>query len=299
MIADRDFYSLLRQQELLLRPNRSSSQLGFHPLSHRGRSLEFSEYREYHPGEDLRDLDWKLFARTDRYYVKQRDSHTPATALLLVDDSASMQFHSKRATVSKLRTALLCAFAFAYVLHRQGDALAFRTLSQAQPTVPPRTSRRAFRHLVQSLKKADQAEPVSAVVGGPEALDLRPKSVDHLFFISDFLIPEVQQTSWLDTLQQMAFRSTCIRVLDPFEANPDDSVSHLEELEFPKANRVVGPEDWQDYRERFREHGEQWAQACKARRFAWHELSSGGEVPVAIRTLLGTPGLVPGGGRLR
>ena len=148
MIADRDFYSLLRQQELLLRPNRASSQMGLHPLTHRGRSLEFSEYREYHPGEDLRDLDWKLFARTDRYYVKQRDSHTPAAALLLVDDSTSMHFHSERATLSKLRTALLCAFAFAYVLHRQGDALAFRALSQAQPAVPPRTSRRAFRHLV-------------------------------------------------------------------------------------------------------------------------------------------------------
>ncbi|MDP7318942.1 MAG: DUF58 domain-containing protein [SAR324 cluster bacterium] len=299
MIADRDFYSLLRQQELLLRPNRSSSQLGLHPLSHRGRSLEFSEYREYHPGEDLRDLDWKLFARTDRYYVKQRDSHTPAAALLLVDDSTSMHFHSERATLSKLRTALLCAFAFAYVLHRQGDALAFRALSQAQPAVPPRTSRRAFRHLVQSLEKADRTEPVSETVGSPETLELRLKSVDHLFFMSDFLIPEMQQTLWLDALQRVAFRTTCIQVLDPFEANPDDSVSHLEGLEFPKVSRVVGREDWRDYRERFREHGEQLAQACKARRFAWHELSSGGEVPVAIRRLLGMPGLVPGGGRLR
>ena len=147
MIDDRDFYSLLRQQELLLRPNRSSSRIGLHPLTHRGRSLEFSEYREYRPGEDLRDLDWKVFARTDRYYVKQRDSHTPASALLLVDDSASMHFHSEQASLSKLRTALLCAFALAYVLHRQGDALAFRTLSQSQPAVPLRTSRRAFRHL--------------------------------------------------------------------------------------------------------------------------------------------------------
>jgi len=152
MIDDRDFYSLLRQQELLLRPNRSSSRIGLHPLTHRGRSLEFSEYREYRPGEDLRDLDWKVFARTDRYYVKQRDSHTPASALLLVDDSASMHFHSEQASLSKLRTALLCAFALAYVLHRQGDALAFRTLSQSQPAVPLRTSRRAFRHLVRGLE---------------------------------------------------------------------------------------------------------------------------------------------------
>ncbi len=299
MIADRDFYSLLRQQELLLRPNRASSRMGLHPLTHRGRSLEFSEYREYHPGEDLRDLDWKLFARTDRYYVKQRDSHTPASVLLLVDDSASMRFHSEQATHSKLRTALLCAFAFAYVLHRQGDALAFRTLAQTHPVAPPRTSKRAFRHLVRSLEEADQAEPILETVTGPDALDLRSKSVDHLFFVSDFLIPEAQQIPWLDALQRVAFRTTCIRVVDPFEENPDEGVSHLEGLELPKANRVVGPEDWQGYRGRFREHGEQLAQACKARRMAWQELSSGGEVPMAIRRLLGTPGLVPGGGRLR
>ena len=299
MIDDRDFYSLLRQQELLLRPNRSSSRIGLHPLTHRGRSLEFSEFREYRPGEDLRDLDWKVFARTDRYYVKQRDSHTPASALLLVDDSASMYFHSEQASLSKLRTALLCAFALAYVLPRQGDALAFRTLSQSQPAVPLRTSRRAFRHLVRSVEKADQAEPVLEAVGGPETLDSRPKSVDHLFFVSDFLIPEVQQTPWLDALQRVAFRTTCIRVVDPFEENPNESISHLEALESLKSSRAVGREDWQGYRERFRAHREQLVQACKVRRFAWHELSSGGEVPVAIRTLLGKPGLVPGAGRLR
>ena len=82
---DPSLLAQLKQLELRLKPSRASSMLGRHELRHRGRSLEFAGYREYRPGDDLRELDWKLLGRTQRHYIKQRDTHSPATALVLLD----------------------------------------------------------------------------------------------------------------------------------------------------------------------------------------------------------------------
>ena len=68
LLQDQELWSQMKQVMLSLKPLRASLRAGIHEFQHRGRSLEFAEYREYRPGEDLRDLDWKVFARTDRYY---------------------------------------------------------------------------------------------------------------------------------------------------------------------------------------------------------------------------------------
>ena len=72
---DPSLLAQLKQLELRLKPSRASSMLGRHELRHRGRSLEFAGYREYRPGDDLRELDWKLLGRTQRHYIKQ-PTHT-------------------------------------------------------------------------------------------------------------------------------------------------------------------------------------------------------------------------------
>ena len=115
---DPSLLAQLKQLELCLKPSRASSMLGRHELRHRGRSLEFAGYREYRPGDDLRELDWKLLGRTQRHYIKQRDTHSPATALVLLDTSPSMQLQSPDAEFSKLRAAQLLAFGLLFTLQR-------------------------------------------------------------------------------------------------------------------------------------------------------------------------------------
>jgi len=96
---------------------------GMHRSPFHGFSIEFAEHREYSPGDDLRYLDWKVFGRTDKYYLKQFEEETNLICYLLLDTSESMQYKSAAAALSKLEYAKCAAAALAYlILHQQDSA---------------------------------------------------------------------------------------------------------------------------------------------------------------------------------
>lgn len=92
---------------------------GLHKSPHHGRSVEFSEHKEYAPGDEIRHIDWRAFAKLDKYYVKRFEMETNLRALLVVDASGSMAYG--RGALTKLQYAAICAGALAYLLSRQGD----------------------------------------------------------------------------------------------------------------------------------------------------------------------------------
>src|SRR6476469_2330125 len=94
---------------------------GLHRSPHHGFSVEFSEYRQYTPGDDPRHLDWRLFARTDRYYIKRFQEETNLRCHLLVDLSQSMGYGSL--AYNKVDYARTCAATLAYFLAMQRDAV--------------------------------------------------------------------------------------------------------------------------------------------------------------------------------
>ena len=95
---------------------------GLHRSPYRGFSVEFAEYRQYMPGDDLSTLDWKVFARSDRHYVKKFEEETNLECHLLVDISASMAYRGASA-MSKLEYASVLAGSLAYLMNRQRDAI--------------------------------------------------------------------------------------------------------------------------------------------------------------------------------
>jgi uncharacterized protein (DUF58 family) len=97
---------------------------GLHRSPYKGFSVEFAEYRQYLPGDDLSTLDWKVYARSDRFYVKKFEEETNVDCHLLLDTSASMGYASKGA-VSKLAYGSFLAGALAYLMTRQRDAVGF------------------------------------------------------------------------------------------------------------------------------------------------------------------------------
>src|SRR5215831_12563545 len=99
---------------------------GLHRSPFHGYSAEFSQYRHYRPGDDLKYVDWKLFARTDRIYTKQYRETTNMQAQVVVDASASMAFRG-RGPVSKLDYARLMAAALSHLIAMQGDAIGLVT----------------------------------------------------------------------------------------------------------------------------------------------------------------------------
>jgi uncharacterized protein (DUF58 family) len=132
---------------------------GLHRSPFHGYSAEFSQYRHYRPGDDLKYVDWKLAARTDRIYTKQFRETTNMASMLVLDTSASMAFppagkkgHGAFSGVSKFRYAVMMAAALAQLISTQGDAVGLTAPRDTAPIfLPPRSGRPHLRRLMAAL----------------------------------------------------------------------------------------------------------------------------------------------------
>ena len=119
---DPELLARIGSLELLARAVVEGFMSGLHRSPFTGFSTEFTEYRQYNPGDDLRYLDWRLLGRTDRYFIKKYRADTNTQCHLLIDTSASMNY-AHASTVTKLQYAKFLAASLAYLLNRQQDAV--------------------------------------------------------------------------------------------------------------------------------------------------------------------------------
>lgn len=103
--------------------------LGLHSSPYHGFSVEFSQHRQYMPGDDIRHIDWQIYGKTDRFYIKQYEAETNLNAYILVDNSASMSFSSV-SPVTKYQYAQLIAGAMAWLLIDQNDAVGLAVFNE-------------------------------------------------------------------------------------------------------------------------------------------------------------------------
>ena len=285
LLQDQELWSQMKQMMLSLKPTRPSLRSGIHEFQHRGRSLEFAEYREYRTGEDLRDLDWKVYARSDRYYLRQRDSHTPARVRILLDDSSSMRMRSEGARMSKLRQALLMVFGLSFILQRQGDPFSFHALSMNKPSAEARSSKRALRNLMLVLETLEKQERL------PEDIEqdwpvLKNRSMDHLFCISDFMLPKEKLEGWLDGFLAMAPEIHCLQILDPLESGEGPQPSMVLDLEQPGQKRRVSSDEWEHYLENMKQHQLWLGKACRQRNIRLRNIQTDQPAAASIRVLM-------------
>src|ERR1051325_325685 len=125
---------------------------GLHRSPYHGFSVEFTEYRQYTPGDDPRYLDWRVFARSDRYFIKKYEDETNLRCHLLVDQSRSMDYGSRGYTKATYGATL--AATLAYFLHLQGDAIGLLTFDEnVRDYLPARHRAGHLRHLMLALEK--------------------------------------------------------------------------------------------------------------------------------------------------
>ncbi len=126
---------------------------GAHRSTHKGGCFEFAEHRAYAAGDETRLIDWRVFARSDRYYVKQFEEETNLQALMVVDGSGSMQFAAS--TVSKYDYARLACACLSRLMLRQRDAVGLiSTANDGQSFVPPRSNPHHLRAIADALVRA-------------------------------------------------------------------------------------------------------------------------------------------------
>jgi len=211
---------------------------GLHSSPFHGFSVEFSEYRQYVPGDDLRYFDWKAFGRSDKYYIKKFHSETNLKAHILLDCSASMGYGS--GTVNKLRFGACLAAALAYLLIRQQDAVGLVTFSdRILEYIPPGCSpshQRSIMNALEAVESADTTDMASTLHRMAGSIKRR----GLIILISDlFENPE----RIIHGLRHFRFRHHEIivfQILDFAERNfPFDSLSDFRDMETGERLQVL------------------------------------------------------------
>ena len=129
--------------------------IGLHKSPYHGFSVEFAEHRAYGPGDEIRHIDWKLYGKTDRYYVKQYEEETNLRSYLIMDISKSMTYRSKN--ISKLEYASYLTAALSYLMLNQKDGIGLILFDKKiQSFIPPRST---SNHLNTIFSQLDQINP--------------------------------------------------------------------------------------------------------------------------------------------
>jgi uncharacterized protein (DUF58 family) len=191
---------------------------GLHRSPHRGFSVEFAEHRMYQPGDDLRHIDWRVFGRSDRYYIKQFEEETNLRAYLLMDTSASMAWSSSPDRLpSKLWYARQLAASIALLLLRQGDAVGMLGFDhELRRRIVPRGGRRHWYELVRAIAELEGGGRTEA----PSALrDVagRRRRRGLIILFSDLLVDPAATRLALRFLRHRGHEVLVFHLLDPGE----------------------------------------------------------------------------------
>lgn len=148
-----DFFRQLDRFTFQVKKRMSNAYAGNRRSIKSGKGLDTVGYREYHRGDELRSVDWKVYARTEKLYVRQFEEEKSLTTHILLDASKSMDYAS--ANISKFEYATMLAAGFAYLVTRDNDRFAISTFSQEVDITKPRRGR---RHLLQTIERLEQVQ---------------------------------------------------------------------------------------------------------------------------------------------
>jgi uncharacterized protein (DUF58 family) len=216
---DAGVLSRLSGVPLMARRPMQGSVSGRHPSPHRGSSVEFSEYRKYVPGDDLRRLDWRAYGRSDRFFVKEFEADTNLRCCLVLDTSGSMGYGS--AGLTKIEYARRIAGSLGHLAMRQGDAVGLACVAKGVVrTIPPKRNPAHLMTVFDVLEEAKpQGETGLAAVLHELAETVRQRAL--VVVISDlFVEPEALRSCF----QHLRFRRHDLAVfhlLDPKEVSFD------------------------------------------------------------------------------
>ena len=216
--------------------------LGLHRSPYRGFSIEFAEYRQYSPGDEVKHVDWKVYGKTDRYYIKQFEEETNLTCYLIVDASASMGYKSTPDGQTKLQYASRMAACLAYFMMRQRDAAGLMIFdTKIRTALPPRMRQTHLKHILAALENAEPGGETNISVPLHELADgLKRKGL--IILISD-LLDDPEKV--LSALQHFRFQGHEVLVFQVMD-NGELSFSFTTMTEFTdletKQKVVVSPE---------------------------------------------------------
>jgi uncharacterized protein (DUF58 family) len=210
------FLAQLETLRLRTRKEFLGSQTGSYSSPRRGTSLEFADYRRYAPGDDLRYLDWGIYARSDRLYVKLFREEVDLFAYIFIDASGSMSFPSLQ---EKYLPASHVALALSYVILANHDHVKLHLLQQRSSASPFYRGRRRMSDCANFAMAATPEGPLDLAAGLSDHLQ-RLRRPGKAILISDFLMPAAAYQQGLNLLRAFNLDIAAIQVLSRQEVDP-------------------------------------------------------------------------------
>ena len=260
---------------------------GLHRSPNRGFSVEFAEYRPYLPGDDLAAIDWKVYARSDRHYVKKYEEETNLSCHILLDVSASMGYAS--AEVSKLTYAASLAASLAYLIARQRDAVGLVVFDDELLTLLPASARPGHLHgLLVSLDRLELGHR-SNVSGPLHRVAEMLKKRGLVILISDLLDDVDAVISGLKHLRFKGSDVIVFHVMDPHELTfPFQHASRFRDMETSSEVLAVPSAVRADYLRRVGELLRAYERELRTAGIDYHRLETSQPLDLALMQYLST-----------
>lgn len=247
--------------------------VGLHRSPYHGFSVEFAEHRQYMPGDDFRHIDWKVYGKSDRFYIKQFEEETNLKAYILLDASNSMGYKSDG--ISKLEYGSYLAASLTYLMLRQQDAPGLLVYDEKiRSYIPPRGAQSHITPILRRLNDTVPSSGTDSAVAFHELAD-RIKRRGLIIVISDLLDDPEKFLLGLKHFRHRQHEVIVFQVLDPFER----SFAYGAEARFKdmESSRELLTDPWQirkEYLARMEEYLETISRACRDSQIDYHLLDT-------------------------
>jgi uncharacterized protein (DUF58 family) len=257
---------------------------GFNKSTVKGPGLEFSQYRSYQPGDDLRWLDWRMYARSDRYYIRESEVETSISVRFLIDASASMNHHD--GTLKKIDYARFLAASLAYLANLQGDAVGLYVFKEG--SLFSLASKPDPQHLQRVYYQLENIEPSGAFTQPVHYKELFAGSgrKEILVFITDMYQPEGEIMKLLDSLAALKHEIIVFQLMGQNELDFDfTGYAALEDLETGEIIQV-GSQAKKQYQEALQAHLEKTRMQLLSKHISHRVVSTAQPLDKALRDFL-------------
>ena len=240
---------------------------GHHRSPHKGFSVEFAQHREYVQGDEIRRVDWKVFAKTDRYYVREYEEETNLRATLLIDCSGSMGY-GREGRPTKCQYALRLAACIARIIIKQSDSIGLVTFDdRVRSFIPPRSSTRHMSILYEQLIKTHPGGETDLSKVFHEIVP-RLKKRGMVFILSDCFTDVRELLASLAHFRHASHEVVVFHIMDQDEVEfPFDMWTRFENLERLNEFHLVDPSSFRTaYLENLKTFREELKRGCQRHR---------------------------------
>lgn len=268
---------------------------GLHKSPYHGFSVEFAEHRPYNPGDELRHVDWKAYAKTDRHYVKQYEEETNLRSYVVLDTSSSMQY-KRESTLTKLEYGANLAGALHYLMVKQRDATGLIAFDESVHTVmPPKSTNSYLRQLLLKLEALTAHSDAANRTAAATALDSVADRISRrslVIIITDLFENVAHHDDLLKSLRHLRYRGHEVLVFHVLESSTErefsfpDVPSVFRDMETGQEVTLHPAQLRENYQEAVKAFSDRFLVRCREYKIDFVEIDTGEPFDVALLAYL-------------